>query len=434
MKFLVGSPHSEGAAVSELASWASEQVGIAGDRFRGTVDACDINEPSADKRAITTRHLQIDPEPYRLPNGWIPQRVVAYGSTDPFIDNNPLVAAAASDFVAEILKTTNRLATTNEAVLTYLSSCRPRRGRRPTVVTKGLIDLDPGFGRWIQSLPDAEQLRVVAQPWSDTPTILHNKRDGGIVELPNSKFLRALTGGANDGWGVRERAAEEAEIIRSHLAENAAMFRRGPLRIASVGSGTGEPMMDAAAAALLQEFGTANSPMITVYGADLNPSSLAVAEHLASTRFTQLKFNSVRTNFLNKVDLRSFLSKARPHVVEMMGVAEYIPAEGARVETERRQRSLMRKVGLMSAEEFHATIYDSLTSGSIFVTGNMSTDSPEVDFVQHGLGWKGIIPRSTADYLRVLADAGIPGAAVELHVPNPGDSSGVYTMVSIKRL
>lgn len=387
-------------------------------------------------------------------SGWKPEHVQVYTSQDPFQQANPKLTAAADSLGERTVGLIHRLRLLDpeaaDPALTYLSLSRSGRGRRPTIITEGLCETDPGIADWIRHLPDAEELAPVANPWSDCGSLraAHVEAaaaDGSTTRavkigpdlLPevffraNTRLLSALVGGGNDGLAVRERDAWE-RVILPQLIDMTAISDE--LRLTSIGTGTGEPAIDTGLAMARQT----EQHTLKVVGYDINPASLAVAQVVAAGRAQEhrgrFEFEGRIANILTRDGLTEAVAGTRPHIVEAIGFTEYVPSDHAADPNEQRQRQLMARVGCLSAEEFIGTIYENLPLGSVFITGNMRDDSRQAPFVLHALGWKGIIQRSTKVYLRILERAGVPGEAVHLCLPCPDASSGVYNLVAIQKV
>ena len=161
-----------------------------------------------------------------------------------------------------------------------------------------------------------------------------------------------------------------------------------------------------------------------------------MATHIASQKKSSgtLEFNPSIANLLTEEGIENAVAGTNAHIYEAIGFAEYMPSDVPATEMEQQQRERTRRIGYLSAEEFYGTIYKNMPHGSVLLTGNMRDDSPQASFVIDGLGWPGIIQRSTEDYLAILERAGIPAEAVELYIPDPQNSAAVYNLVAIKKL
>ncbi len=413
-------------AVAQEAAQAITEVSRS---FIDAVAQHPINEPAPHER-----RTQVVSRPVEGVDGqssWTPGQCYSYSSQDPFQQTNPELVDAVNTLIDTTMVQIEALRYTQDPELTYLTANRSKGGKKQTLPTKIIASMDSGIGDWVVHLPDAERLRPVAKPWSDEGTIVVDDA-GQIVEIPQTKALQALVGAGADGRAVREREAWErntmAELLDTECLDN------NELVITSLGTGTGEPAMDTAIDVMNAAYG--DSYKIVMNGFDVNPRSLAVAQHIANNKQLdgQLTFNARMANLLSKEGIQEAVSGTSAHVYEAIGFAEYVPSDGAPTEIERAQRYFMQRAGCLSAQEFYGAIYENMPEGSVLLTGNMRDDSPQASFIVDGLGWKGIIQRSTKDYLRIMQEAGIPGEAVKLYMPDTDNSAAVYNLVAITKL
>jgi hypothetical protein len=420
--------------VEGLKTSVAEQMNSITSRFLAGVAKYPRREPEniAD-RQTTLSFAEANAEDYRL-GDWRPSRVQVYSSRDPWQESNPELTHVANSLIESTMQVAEQIKTsgTRDSSLTYLDAGRARGGRRSTVITSCLTSMSEEVADWMNGLPAAERLRPVANPWSDTNTVLRNK-DGTFIEIPLGHALTAITGGSNDGRAVREREAWQQAVVRSFVDTD--QLDDNKLRITSLGTGTGEPAMQTGLAlvANAEKEGT-----VEVNGFDINENSLAIAGYIAEQKQqnlpdgSKLIFNGATTNILGGEGIAEAIRTTKPDIIESIGFSEYVPSANAPTPEEQKQRVSMERMGFLSAEEWYAQIYDSMPEGSVWLTGNMRTDSPQLSFVMNGIGWQGIIARSTEDYLNIIKDAGIPGEAVELYVPGEG-STGVYNLVAIRK-
>lgn len=417
------------ARVSAVAS----RIGNAVSQFMNVVEHTDIVDVPEAEREMEISFYREEPENYSTDNGWVPGSVTRFTSNHPFAKANPLLSEAADILVQEVIETTRGLGEHNDPRLTYLDVNRSKGGRKTTVVTEALMGADDGLGDWIKHLPDATRIRPVSIPYKDGTTIFVNE-NGDIEEKPNTPAMSALLGGSLDGRSVVEREAWERAVLRKIDLPN--IDSNGTLKITSLGTGTGEPAIDTGLA-ILNESTTIRDKKLIVRGFDIDSKSLQVAEHIANSKVNpgiSLEFDGKKANLLSRENLIDAVAGTQADVYEAIGLSEYIPSSKGTNDQEKKQRALMEHIGNMSAEEFFQTIYDNMPTGSVLLTGNMRKDSPQAEFVINGLGWKGIIQRSTEEYLGIFERAGIPNDAVNLYVPDPNNSGKVFNLVMIKKL
>lgn len=430
---------TEGSSVATM----RRAIAAAGEVLRRTIDSHPLVEPAVGADRLTT----ITVSPASCPvvgraapavTDWRPAAVFSYRSIDPWQQLNPQRSAAIANLIAVGIEHAHIGHREHDGGLAYddTDAGRSRYGTRATALTQAVIDIDPGMGDWIKGLPRAEGLRPVASPWSDVGLVTC-RPDGSFSEVPVSPAMLALAGGSRDGRGVRERAAWESwMLVRLQHVLRRLVERDGSLSLTSLGTGTGEPIMDTGLQVVQQIFGGADR-MVQVHGFDLDSDSLAVAGYLARQKTEaadgRLLFEPAVVNVLDRQLLAASVAGSRPHVVEAIGLAEYIASEVPASPGEARQRAGAQRAGRLSAEGFFGTVYGAMPVGAVLLTGNMRSDSPDARFVIDGLGWPGIIPRTTEGFLAILQRAGIPGPAVELFIPEAGTSSGVYNLAAITR-
>jgi hypothetical protein len=367
---------------------------------------------------------------------WRPRRVFEYSSVDPYWTANPELTAATNIWISSAMKITSQLKSfyPNNPQLAYVNGKRANGGRRMTLPTQTIAGVDPVLGNWIETLPRAENLRPVAN--IGAPLLVYDK-ERGIVKVPTSRALQALTGGSYDGRGVRERGAWESEIVKSI---DPASLTEGKLVITSLGTGTGEPAADSGIG-LARKYSAQYGPLgVLVHGYDIKESSLKVATHIAEEKARALN-GDVKLAFIPHLvqlhrpeELAQAVRDTRANVYEAIGLAEYMASQFATDPAERQIFELMQRVGGVSAEEFYKIVYDNMPEGSIFITGNMTSTSPQGAFVEDGIGWPGLIRRSDEKFLAVLRNTGIPGEAVDLFKPDPENSAASYNLVVIRKM
>jgi hypothetical protein len=428
----------------ELIVDMEHDIAAAGRHLHQTIDAYPINEPADPAHRKTTVSIELlstegSPPPLALSSGWRPDAVYHYGSIDPWQICNPERTRAMQYLVDTVVEHAHIGHRYKEWELAYGQddSGRSRSGRKATALTKAIIAIDGCLGEWVKGVPRAESLRPIASPWSDTQIITRDG-DRGFSYVTMSPAMLALAGGLGDSRGVRERAAwESLMLMRMQDTLRQYVERDDALILTSLGTGTGEPIMDTGIDLMSAMCGDSASRII-VNGFDLDADSLAVATHLAETKSAglpgDLVFNPGLVNILDRDGISTTVAGTNAHIYEAIGFAEYVPSDHATSECESKQRAIHRRLGRLSAEEFFQAIYEDMPLGSVFLTGNMRKDRPNDPFVIDGLGWPGIIERGTEEFLTILERARIPGAAVQLFLPKRETSSGVYNLVAITKL
>ncbi len=369
--------------------------------------------------------------------------VLRYSTLDPWQEENPALVDAVGRLTdgtiavtemveAEIKEKRDAGVDIHPKGLTYVNSRRNGKGKNLTVVTRELCTFDDGLEDWITHLPEAERLHPVAHP--DEGTFVLNEAGDGIDNIPSTLALQALAIGSKNGRAVRERTAVMHTML-PHLVDLGRLAGQEVIRLADMGSGTGDPGQRSAVS-LLQHLGPEAYALVNGY--DLNPKSLKVAEfmcrRLAATLPdpSKLRFVGHETNFLTKEGLDA-VAEENPDIWQSFGFTEYVPADETDDPVEQAQRKSMARMGLMSAEEFHAGVYERMKPGAVWLTGNIQPN-PEGKFVTHGLGWGNIIERSLRKYIGVFDRGGIPPKARTLFQPHARRSGAVYNLMAVTKL
>ncbi|HSX30153.1 MAG TPA: hypothetical protein VLE73_06355 [Candidatus Saccharimonadales bacterium] len=423
--------------------------------FSDTIQDIDIVVPE-DTRVRLELH-DVDPKDVELPEGWVPRSVKRYKTVDPWHEENPDIVKAVKKLTEDTvamaedvrgdIRRMRAVGLSDGRDLAYQDAHRNARGKRTTPITRALMDIDPErygtmddpmtMAEWIRRLPNAEGLYPVAHP-DGGMYVLVDPKTGVVQHRPSTKALMALTLGSQNGRGVREREVLMEHSTREHLETEAMqkrIHRKGAVWLTDLGSGTGDPGM---------RIGLSTAPLlgpdgkVIVNAYDNNPNSLAVAKHISAKLADEhpegkrLRYYGHRSEFATESILRATVRWSRANVYQSAGFTEYTSSEQASTPEERQQRALMGRGGMVSAEDFHAIMYQEMPYGAIWNTGNMQPNE-ESKFVTDGLGWGYICIRGLYEYASILQRARIPGRAVDLYVPDPANSAAIYNYVGITR-
>lgn len=437
-KPVLEAPTYEG--VRDLARAQMQEVAA---RYAYEVAASDIAVPVDERVRVSVRPAEAGEVP--LPDGWTPRSVSIYSTHDPWQTANPGLVGAVRGLIEGTTKVIKQVDGDVEAMralgmtvkpgLTYATSNRNAGGKRPTVITEELCKIDPSLCQWINILPNAEGLYPVVHP--NGGTYIRDPQTGEIINRPSSPALMALTAGADNGRAVREREAIAVDYLSYYLAR--VLDRRaiadGELRLTDLGSGTGDPGMRTALA-MLPQLGP--NGRVVVNGYDNSESSLAVATRMAQRLSRdhpnggKLEFRDRFLHILTPDGLRQAVAESGAHIYQSMGVTEYTASENASSRQEQQQYEIMRRMGMVSTEDFYRIVYEAMPEGSVWITGNMQPN-PELPFVERGLGWGSICAR-TLEEMTSIQRSDIPGEAVDMIVPDPKNSAGIYNLFAIRKL
>lgn len=248
-----------------------------------------------------------------------------------------------------------------------------------------LVYLPPGIRAWAQYMPGGFATYPVHNP--DVKRLHSGERVGYLT--------RNLFRHSFDAIGLRSRAyAMSWYVVRSVGREN----RR--INWLSVAAGTGQPTFDAA-------IHLAKRPQITL--ADINTETLEFAEQLAQARGIRKSVKTVQGDVTKSGVFADLLVSSQPDVVDMMGLVEYLDDETV--------TKLIRTFRLKAPH------------GSILVFTNMRPTHPELQTHKRGLGWPGVIVRTTDAVTKCIENAGVKPGALEILLPD----DNVYALYCIKK-
>lgn len=264
-------------------------------------------------------------------------------------------------------------------------------------VAAWLYETKPSLRTWRTNLvPTAMALTPVYRPddWT-LPT-------GELIDpATRNYFIHSL-----DAIGIRTRAAAMSAIAQRYLRP------AGTTRWASLACGAAIPVF--------QALGNRQSGSVDVKLVDLDPAALAhAARYAAQSGFVEgVDFQLLKRHLIREMILTprlvEELGDASMDFVDMLGIFEYIPEEFN---------------GMKSAAMFLHNAFRLVKPGGAMVIANILDSHPRLHFNQRGIGWPGIIPRSQADLLRIVSDAGIGLDQVAMTVAE----DGIFAVVEIRK-
>ncbi len=226
-----------------------------------------------------------------------------------------------------------------------------------------------GFRAWAEYMPGGFATYYVYEP--------HHRRmaNGKRLDMITKRLFRH----GIEGVGMRTRA-----YMLSWLVNDWAAGRNEPLRWASIGCGTGQPLYDVAR----------HLPASIKMGSEL----LLVDQDSIVLNFAQTLYDQQRNELppalfvcgdIFDVALFENLTQSGPlNVVDMLGIFEYLDHE--------QSVTLLRRC------------YNALANGGILIFSNMDTHRPDYDINQRVIGWPELKLRSPQESLRAIVDAEIP--------------------------
>ena len=247
-----------------------------------------------------------------------------------------------------------------------------------------LVYFPPSLRAWAAYMPGAFATYPVHNP--DVKHLASGKK---IDYMTRNLFRHSI-----DAIGLRSRAYAMAWYVASSLGD------KSDIRWLSIASGTGQQTYDAAM--LLP-----HPP--TLYLTDIDDEAIKFAILIGDSY--DIKKSHLHIDTLDATDKQAFLNylkKAQPHVIDMMGLMEYLDDENA--------TSLIK------------TIIMNTPKGCEFIFTNMLPSHPELNLHKRGLGWPGVIVRTVDESMALLKKAGVASESIKVLLPD----DNVYAVFCIK--
>lgn len=281
--------------------------------------------------------------------------------------------------------------------------------------TKKLCADREGFQAWMNTIPQAEALKVLEDPEMETLP------DGS----PLSEEARELFRNSLDAIGIRSRAEIVKGAIVEHIMNRQEGDKTAELHATSLACGTAGTVFDA-----LQQLKSHGYAAPHVSLLDYDPSALKFAEERAIQDGYDSVITTSRQNILHPDGLvgekiNNNLSRGCSDVVDLVGFLEYLKKEDKKyvyngVISERSKQA--------GAVTMLANAYKLVKPGGIMVFGNMHDERDQKSFLADVIQWPHIQPRSMEQCLELLDEAGIVG---DVDVYYPAD--GVYAVYVVKK-
>jgi hypothetical protein len=239
-------------------------------------------------------------------------------------------------------------------------------------IVRWMVYAPPGIRAWSQYMPGAFATYPV-----------HNTE---VTHLKNGKKLDIITRNlfrhGDDAIGLRARAYAMAWYVNQvyGTAQN--------VRWLSLASGTGQQTYEGVAVLRHQP---------TVWLTDIDDEALVVASELAEAYGLADNVSTKHLDATHTKDLSHALKEHQPHIIDMMGLMEYLDDEAA--------IKLIR------------CIERSAPKGARFIFTNMLPTHPGLQVHKRGLGWPGVIVRSIDQVASLVGRAGIRAENLEILTP-----------------
>ncbi len=257
-------------------------------------------------------------------------------------------------------------------------------------ITRVLTYLPPAMKVWRNYMPGGIATYHVHSP--------HKRRmpSGHKLDLITRGFFRHSV----DAVGLRSRAKILEMLAREYITTS-----KDAVRWLSIAGGSGQPVYDACLN-LSQE----DQKRVHLTLVDIDQSMVLFAKKIYKDEEMALGFTDFqRVDILNKTDRSDLLKRAKPQIVDCMGIFEYLSDE--------------------KAIELLGALYKGLPSKGRIIFTNMSPAHPHLNVHQRALGWPGVIQRTIHEVVGFLDKANIPLSAASVYRAE----DNVYNVYMIER-
>lgn len=251
-------------------------------------------------------------------------------------------------------------------------------------IAQKLVYFPPSLRSWAAYMPGAFATYSVHNP--DVKHLASGKK---IDYMTRNLFRHSV-----DAIGLRSRAYAMAWYVFEAVGD------KSDVRWLSVASGTGQQTYDAAK--LLP-----HAP--TLYLTDIDDEAIKFATLIGeSYGIKKSRLHIDKLDVSDTVRFTKYLRDVKPDVIDMMGLMEYLDDD--------------------DAVKLTRTITKNAPKNCRFVFTNMLPSHPELNLHKRGLGWPGVIVRSTEESLKLLKKAGVKDESITVLLPD----DKVYAVFCIK--
>lgn len=241
-------------------------------------------------------------------------------------------------------------------------------------IAQKLVYFPPSLRSWAAYMPGAFATYPV-----HNPDVKHLPTGKKIDYMTRNLFRHSI-----DAIGLRSRAYAMAWYVATTLGD------KKHVHWLSIASGTGQQTYDAAALLTYPP---------QIYLTDIDDDAMKFAALIGQSQAIQKsQLHIHKLNVLDESAFTTYLKKVQPDVIDMMGLMEYLDADDA--------------IKLISVITSHAP------KGCLFVFTNMLPTHPELNLHKRGLGWPGVIVRSTSESLKLLKKAGVKDESINVLLPD----------------
>jgi SAM-dependent methyltransferase len=167
---------------------------------------------------------------------------------------------------------------------------------------------------------------------------------------------------------------------------------------------------DGAASMLMLEASGLDKRRLNYTNIDRNEQAIAMAaEVTAAVGLNPRHVQLVAGDIFDRELLANLVPENGVDIIDMFGVLEYLEAA--------------------KAAELLSKIYCILKPGGIILSCNMRAGHPEMHLHQRGVGWPGVIYRTTEEIIAICRKAGIARENLSIYQPQ----NGVYNIIQLKK-
>lgn len=248
----------------------------------------------------------------------------------------------------------------------------------PLNIVKKAIYLPSGMKAWSAYIPGGFATYYASEPH-------HKIMDNGTkMDIVTRLFFRHTY----DAAGLRSRATLLAALALDYITAE----HRDTIQWVSIAAGAGQHVH--AALQLLPQSVRSTVEWTLV---DIDPDIRNFAEALYEKNELEIAKTEFVTGDIHDMALQQSLATLKPNIIDVIGLCDYLEDDVF--------------IGLFR------TLYEQLASGSMLVCSNMNSARPHLAVHQRGVGWPGVIPRSTGEVVGLLRASGIPASAIMTYCP-----------------
>lgn len=236
------------------------------------------------------------------------------------------------------------------------------------------------LARYLAYIPSGMRAWRAYMPGGFATYHVHNPQR---TRMQNGKKLDPITQAffrhTYDAVNVRSRAYIMDWLVRKPL-----FAAQGSRHWVSLAGGSGQPVFDVFNDASPKVRDSSSLAIV-----DSNAAMLQFAKQVYEVHNKRIAaVDYIQLDVMESEKLSQLLAEHRPHIIDAMGLFEYL--------------------GDTDCVRLLRTVYQALPRGGVFIYTNMWSKRPHLDVHQRALGWPGVRQRSIHEVLALMKKAGIP--------------------------